>query len=327
VRVTDAIRYILATKGIFVLNYIDDLIGIAPDSVADSHFQITINLLNSLGFVLSNSKTVAPTYVATCLGIVFHISNGVLKIPKSKLEETISLCKFYYFKKFITKNQLQVLIGHLMFLHKAVKPARVFVNRILALLRSMGAAPKVAIDEGTKRDLQWFMACAHAVNGTTKIYKCMLPRIDIFVDASLSGLGGVLRNYVYELAITAKPGYSIAHWEAINVLVALRIFSPFLHAHNVTVWCDNTVAVSILNSGRGTDPILQSIARNIWLFEASVDCQLSFSHIKGKLNSIADLLSRWSLANNPVAKLYYLLNEVPIWFSPPLDVLDLDHNI
>jgi hypothetical protein len=63
VRVTDPIRYILATKGIFVLNYIDDLIGIAPDSVADSQFQITINLLNSLGFVLSNSKTVAPTYV------------------------------------------------------------------------------------------------------------------------------------------------------------------------------------------------------------------------------------------------------------------------
>jgi hypothetical protein len=327
VRVTDAIRYILATKGIFILNYIDDRIGIAPDSVADSHFQITINLLSSLGSVLSNSKTVAPTYVATCLGIVFHISNGVLKIPKSKLEETIFLCKFHYFKKFITQNQLQVLIGHLMFLHKAVKPAREFVNQILALLRNMGTATKVAIDEGTKRDLQWFMACARAVNGTTTIYKCMLPRIDIFVDASLSGLGGVLHNYVYELAIAVKPGYSIAHWEAINVLVALRIFSPFLHAHNVTVWCDNTVAVSILSSGRGTDPILQSIARNIWLFQASVDCNLSFAHVKGKLNNIADLLSRWSLASNPVAKLYFLLNDVPIWFSPPLDVLDLDHNI
>jgi hypothetical protein len=77
-----------------------------------------------------------------------------------------------------------------MFLHKAVKPARVFINRILALLRNMGAATKVAIDEGTKWDLQWFMAYARAVNGTTKIYKCMLPQIDIFVDASLSGLGG-----------------------------------------------------------------------------------------------------------------------------------------
>jgi hypothetical protein len=87
---------------------------------------------------------------------------------------------------------LHVIIGHLIFLHKAVKPARVFVNRILALLRKMGEAPKAAIDEGTKQDLQWFMAFAHAANCTVVIYKCLLPWLDIFVDASLSGLGGVL---------------------------------------------------------------------------------------------------------------------------------------
>jgi hypothetical protein len=97
VRVTDAIRYILATKGIFVLNYIDDLIGLAPDSVADFYFNITLNLLNNLGFVISDSKTVAPTYVATCLGINFNIRLGCISIPKPKLEETISLCKFYFF--------------------------------------------------------------------------------------------------------------------------------------------------------------------------------------------------------------------------------------
>jgi hypothetical protein len=70
-----------------------------------------------------------------------------------------------------------------MFLHKAIKPTKVFVNRILALLRNMGQATKAAIDEGTKRDFQWFMACAHAINGTVQIYKCLRPRIEIFVDA------------------------------------------------------------------------------------------------------------------------------------------------
>jgi hypothetical protein len=145
-----------------------------------------------LGFHISDSKTVAPTYIATCLGITFNISLGFITIPKQKLAETVSLCKFYYFKKFITKNQLQVLFGHLIFLHMAVKPARVFVNRILASLRKMGNATKVAIDEGTKQDLQWFMECAHAVNGSVKIFKSVLPRIDIFVDASLTGLGGSL---------------------------------------------------------------------------------------------------------------------------------------
>jgi hypothetical protein len=92
-----------------------------------------------------------------------------------------------------------------MFLHKAIRPARVFVNRILALLRKMGNTNRAAIDEDTKRDLQWFKACAHAINGTVSIYKCLQPRIDIFVDVSLNGLGGVLSNYVYELSIGHKP--------------------------------------------------------------------------------------------------------------------------
>jgi hypothetical protein len=77
-----------------------------------------------------------------------------------------------------------------MFLHKAIKPARLFVNHILALLREMGDATVVAIDEGFHRDLQWFIACAQAVNGSVTIFKCVQRRLDIFVDASLSGLGG-----------------------------------------------------------------------------------------------------------------------------------------
>jgi hypothetical protein len=100
--------------------------------------------------------------------------------------------QFLFASFIISKNQLQVLIGHLIFLHKAIKPARAFVNRIPALLRKMTTTPKVAIDEGTKQDLQWFMACAHAANNTIKICKCVLPRLDIYVDASLSGLGGSL---------------------------------------------------------------------------------------------------------------------------------------
>jgi hypothetical protein len=58
----------------------------------------------------------------------------------------------------------------------------VFDNRMLTLLRKMGTATKVAIDEGTKQDLQWFIACGHALNGTVSIYRCRRPRIDIFVD-------------------------------------------------------------------------------------------------------------------------------------------------
>jgi hypothetical protein len=74
------------------------------------------------------------------------------------LQEVLSLCNFYISKSKISKHKLQALIGSLMFLHKAIKPARLFVNRILALLQEMGEANVVAIDEGFHRDLQWFIA-------------------------------------------------------------------------------------------------------------------------------------------------------------------------
>jgi hypothetical protein len=56
-----------------------------------------------------------------------------------------------------------------MFLHKAIKPAQLFVNCILALLREMGEATAIATDEASKQDLQWFIACARAVSGTVSI--------------------------------------------------------------------------------------------------------------------------------------------------------------
>jgi hypothetical protein len=171
------------------------------------------------------------------------------------------------------------------------------------------------------------MACAHVVNGTVSIFKSLRPQVKIFVDASLTGLGGALGKYVYELAITHKPDYCIAHWEAINILVALRIFSSFVQGQQVQIWCDNSAAVNILNSGRGSDPLLQCIARNLWLCQAQLDCNLWYSHIKGQDNCVADLLSRWSVTRDPVAKLFKFMNQVPVWMPVDSQVLFLDHNI
>jgi hypothetical protein len=326
-RVTDAIRFILWQSGIFVFNYIDDIVGIAPDSVADVHFKFTLNLLNKLGFYINNSKTVPPTSVATCLGIVFNLDLGVISIPLVKLQEVIALCTKFLNKKQISKKQLQALIGSLIYLHKAISPARMFVNRILALLRNMGEATAIAIDEGTKQDLQWFIACAHGVNGSAKIFRWRQSSYHIYVDASLKGLGGVLQNFVYKLSLPHQPGWSIAHWEAINILVALRVFSSFIKGHKVVIWCDNKAAVSLFSSGRGIDPLLHSIARNLWLQQAVLDCELVFQHIRGADNKIADLLSRWDSHINPTAQLFFLLNGIPVWCNTDHSVLNIDLSI
>jgi hypothetical protein len=158
----------------------------------------------------------------------------------------------------------------------------------------------VAIDEGTRQDLQWFIACVHAANGTVSIYKCVQQQIDIFVDASLSGFTGALNTFVYRATLSPKPGWSSAHREAINIFVALQVFSAFIRERRVMVWCDSRVAVAILHFGQGRDPLLHTIARNIHLLQSTLDCDLAFSHVPGRLNTVADLLSCWETSTRLV---------------------------
>jgi hypothetical protein len=68
-RVTDCVRYILASKGIVVTNYIDDFIGICPASLAQHQFRETLNLLKELNLTVSGEKTLKPHWRVTCLGI------------------------------------------------------------------------------------------------------------------------------------------------------------------------------------------------------------------------------------------------------------------
>jgi hypothetical protein len=73
--------------------------------------------------------------------------------------------------------------------------------------------------------------------------------------------------------------------------------------------------------------LLQCIARNLWLFQAQMDCHIVYTHIRGSDNCVADLLSRWSVTPNPVAKLFQLLHSIPIWMPVNRDMLRLDEDI
>jgi uncharacterized protein VirK/YbjX len=74
-----------------------------------------------------------------------------------KMQEVIALSTKYLHKQFSSKKQLQALIGSLIYLHKAISPAHVFVNCILTLLRNMGVATMIAIDKGTKQTYNGLM--------------------------------------------------------------------------------------------------------------------------------------------------------------------------
>lgn len=55
---------------------------------------------------------------------------------------------------------------------------------------------------------------------------------------------------------------------------------------------DNDAVVTVVNTGRSKDGILQACLRWLCYLLAAMDCLIKMKHVSGHLNNIADKLSR-----------------------------------
>ena len=155
-RVSDALRHVMRRRGFTVVNYVDDFVGIATPSVAQASYQFLTDLLSKLGLDISVKKLVPPSHRAICLGVEIDTHERTVSIPAEKLEHICELVQQWSTKKIYTKRQLQSLLGSLLYVHKCVRPARIFLNRMLDLLRQNYDSKNITITEEFKRDLRWF---------------------------------------------------------------------------------------------------------------------------------------------------------------------------
>ena len=68
---------------------------------------------------------------------------------------------------------------------------------------------------------------------------------------------------------------------------------------SIEIFCDNLALVQVVTSDKTREPILGACIRNIWLLSAVFDIDLRIQPIRGKKNTIADLLSRL-FSNKPI---------------------------
>ena len=111
-------------------------------------------------------------------------------VPKGKISDILNRCTWALSQKSLSKNNLQPLIASLMFLHRSVRPTRIFTNRLLTTLRNMGSNP-VPVNDNIKQNLQWFLHFAPRYNGSSVYRNIPLSEHQpIELDACLQGLGG-----------------------------------------------------------------------------------------------------------------------------------------
>ena len=322
-RTSDAVRYVMRRRNVDVINYIDDFLGYGTPEKASRAFHELQELMRDLGLTISAKKLIPPSTQAVCLGILVDTTKGTVAIPQEKLEQIKQAVRAWTQKRTCTKRQLQSLLGLLLYIHKCVKPARIFLNRMLDVLRQAVNSEAIRLTPEFHRDLAWFDKFLDRYNGVS-MYDHRSVDAVLELDACLTGLGGRFESFVYSLQI--PRGYrdmNIVHLEMVNIVLAVKLFSKMWAHKKVLVRCDNQAVVSVLQSGRARDPFLGACARNVWYLAALNDIDLQYAHINGRDNRVADLLSRWQGSLHNVHELKSLIHN-PIWFPTHLDMLDID---
>ena len=322
-RVSDAVTFLMAKSGAKMFAYIDDYILISLEKDAQRHFQHLASLLTELGLPSNPDKQTSPCRKLTCLGKQIDLDANTLSIQPDKLQSIHLECINVSTRRHLTRTQYQSLLGKLLYIHKCVRPARTFINRMLTLFRANSKAKKIVLTAEFHKDLNWFLNFLPSLNGVTYLGKShIVNNHSLHIDASLTGLGGIWDDEVYSTPVFDLFGadLKIVHLEMLNLVIALRVWAKNWSHSVVKFYCDNMAVVQVARTGQTRDHMLALCLRNIWLITASFDIDLQIEHIQGSHNIQADLLSRL-YSNKAIDKALLetmqnncVWDDIPIWF-------------
>ena len=190
---TDVITHTLRRQKIWLMNYLDDYIGISNPGQAEGHFNSLLNLLDQVGLPVNINKVEAPSSVITCLGIQIDAKNGILSVPDKKLQEIKHLTSHWLQKTVANRRQLQSYIGKLIAIHRCVKPCRLFINGMLKVLRNTPIQDCIKLPGYFFQDVRWFHKFLDKFNSSVEIHQRNVKIVNVFVDASLQCTGGIYK--------------------------------------------------------------------------------------------------------------------------------------
>ena len=136
-QMTDMLAYIHRKMTYYILNYVDDFLGIEFQSKIKQSHEAFCTLLDNLAVQRSKRKSVAPTQVIEFVGSLVDTINMMLGVTPQRKVEVLKELESWRTRAFCTRNQLESLVGKLQFMSNVVRPGRLFMSRLLNELRAM----------------------------------------------------------------------------------------------------------------------------------------------------------------------------------------------
>jgi hypothetical protein len=298
-RISDSISRMMAKRQMRVICYLDDMLCIGDD---ESDCQLVYDtlraVLNSLGLIINEKKCQGPTQIITFLGVKIDSPNRTLSLPEIKLEELKVLVSKWMRKRRATKLEIQKFAGKLNWAARVVRGGRTFMRALLNLIVRLGENHHhIYINSAAREDISWWSKGLINFHGHCA-FKCdlPLPNFAFAADACLVGGGAFYdTDWLYVAWEKDYPELLLAHinvLELFTVFLALRRWGPLWSGQHVLIRSDNVATVSSLNKSTSRGVELMPIIREIFWICVEHDVMISSVHIPGKLNILADKISR-----------------------------------
>ena len=169
--------------------YLDDMIVVSKThQQAATDFDFVRKFIHDLGLPEARDKVQPPSQRVKWLGVIFDSNHMSVSLTQDKIDDTLASISGIYKSEYISLKVFQSVLGKMLNIAKCVKPARIFVVRMLATLRKSDFI-SIFIDEHFRADLDWFLEFIPQWRGYCVITPS-LPTRSVAVDASMKGLGG-----------------------------------------------------------------------------------------------------------------------------------------
>ena len=319
----------LRQKGHIVVGYIDDTY-LQSESYSECERNIaeTVDLLESLGFVVNREKSVLkPTQKVEFLGFELDSVNMKVTVTEKKMQKIVDFCVDVLEKESISIRVFASLIGKLVAAGNGVEFAPLYhrqleIEKIQALKCNAGSFDAtIVLSDKARENILWWIDNLHS---QYKLIDHGQPDVFLRTDASNKGWGAKMLsgNETNGMWSREEREFHINSLELLAVYFGLRSFCANRKDIHVRVEVDNTTALNYINKMGGVkSEICNEIAKCIWLWCIKKNIWLSAMFIKGVENVEADSLSRhfnerteWMLKRDIFKKIEAL------WSRPTVDL-------
>jgi len=301
-RLADLVTWIAMNHGIpAMIHYVDDflLLTAAPLGAAKSILNLFKSILDAIGIPYKHEKIEGPDVRITYLGIQLDTEHMSATIPISKRRELILTLRRWMTKSYSSLNELQSLIGSLMWVAQIAPQGRTFLQELINRTRGRTKkSAKVKLNKRCKDDLAWWLRLMTAWGGLRLSEELEWREgvvENLFTDASDWGGGATFDKYFiifpWRADIDLKH-YSIQVREFFALLVAVRTFRRLWQRKRYIIQTDNAANVAAMAKGACENPLVMHMIRLLIADQIQGDFSVRLQYISTYLNTDADALSR-----------------------------------